>query len=85
MMEQIFDLQSFYDISIIKRENYENPTMTGNNHSNSKELNIYRLIYRDRIYYLQTKMELDKQDIICLLYTSPSPRDKRQSRMPSSA
>ena len=23
--------------------------------------------------------------IICLLYTSPSPRDKRQSRMPSSA
>ena len=25
------------------------------------------------------------QDISCLLYTSPSPRDKRQSRMPSSA
>ena len=25
------------------------------------------------------------QDSICLLYTSPSPRDKRQSRMPSSA
>ena len=24
-------------------------------------------------------------DFICLLYTSPSPRDKRQSRMPSSA
>ena len=23
--------------------------------------------------------------IACLLYTSPSPRDKRQSRMPSSA
>ena len=23
--------------------------------------------------------------ILCLLYTSPSPRDKRQSRMPSSA
>ena len=26
-----------------------------------------------------------EQYIICLLYTSPSPRDKRQSRMPSSA
>ena len=26
-----------------------------------------------------------KVDYICLLYTSPSPRDKRQSRMPSSA
>ena len=25
------------------------------------------------------------QNIGCLLYTSPSPRDKRQSRMPSSA
>ena len=25
------------------------------------------------------------QNEICLLYTSPSPRDKRQSRMPSSA
>ena len=25
------------------------------------------------------------QDLNCLLYTSPSPRDKRQSRMPSSA
>ena len=23
--------------------------------------------------------------MVCLLYTSPSPRDKRQSRMPSSA
>ena len=27
----------------------------------------------------------EEQDKICLLYTSPSPRDKRQSRMPSSA
>ena len=28
---------------------------------------------------------LEAWDIGCLLYTSPSPRDKRQSRMPSSA
>ena len=27
----------------------------------------------------------ERNDITCLLYTSPSPRDKRQSRMPSSA
>ena len=27
----------------------------------------------------------DEVDGSCLLYTSPSPRDKRQSRMPSSA
>ena len=29
--------------------------------------------------------EIAGRPIICLLYTSPSPRDKRQSRMPSSA
>ena len=29
--------------------------------------------------------KLIKEYIGCLLYTSPSPRDKRQSRMPSSA
>ena len=28
---------------------------------------------------------VDQIHILCLLYTSPSPRDKRQSRMPSSA
>ena len=35
-----------------------------------------------------TVVETDKKGgkyRICLLYTSPSPRDKRQSRMPSSA
>ena len=36
------------------------------------------------------RLRLDEQadgviNDICLLYTSPSPRDKRQSRMPSSA
>ena len=30
-------------------------------------------------------LEVEPSDTICLLYTSPSPRDKRQSRMPSSA
>ena len=28
---------------------------------------------------------LTRQDMVCLLYTSPSPRDTRSSRMPSSA
>ena len=30
-------------------------------------------------------MKFSGEDSFCLLYTSPSPRDKRQSRMPSSA
>ena len=29
--------------------------------------------------------DMDAQGVDCLLYTSPSPRDKRQSRRPSSA
>ena len=36
------------------------------------------------LYYRQIIADLPMQ-WICLLYTSPSPRDKRQSRMPSSA
>ena len=33
---------------------------------------------------IQNKAELEK-NTICLLYTSPSPRDRQKSRMPSSA
>ena len=37
--------------------------------------------------YIKDLMIKDGAELttICLLYTSPSPRDKRQSRMPSSA
>ena len=34
---------------------------------------------------LQEQFHVQVQERVCLLYTSPSPRDKRQSRMPSSA
>ena len=30
-------------------------------------------------------LEADAEALLCLLYTSPSPRDMRRSRMPSSA
>ena len=33
----------------------------------------------------EIRVRLEEQSGPCLLYTSPSPRDKRQSRMPSSA
>ena len=35
--------------------------------------------------YAEHFQEIKHNLMICLLYTSPSPRDKRQSRMPSSA
>ena len=39
-----------------------------------------------RLYYFDGKIRQVTMDhSLCLLYTSPSPRDKRQSRMPSSA
>ena len=45
--------------------------------------------YQPEAYIPQTDTFIEKDssinDEICLLYTSPSPRDKRQSRMPSSA
>ena len=41
-------------------------------------------------YYQEAKKKydfpgVDTKDISCLLYTSPSPRDRQKSRMPSSA
>ena len=46
----------------------------------------------DRLAIIEEQMNIADEvnndsltDISCLLYTSPSPRDKRQSRMPSSA
>ena len=42
---------------------------------------------RQKDYLMTTDVAEDVKDIIggCLLYTSPSPRDQRGSRMPSSA
>ena len=41
---------------------------------------------RDNMKFdLESMVQRDHHYAICLLYTSPSPRDKRQSRMPSSA
>ena len=37
-----------------------------------------------RVYH-ESRTITATQLVVCLLYTSPSPRDKRQSRMPSSA
>ena len=45
-------------------------------------LNFYEDAQIDNFYALNVA---NNQVIYCLLYTSPSPRDKRQSRMPSSA
>ena len=42
-------------------------------------------IYSENFLKQMDSIQLIYKDGDCLLYTSPSPRDKRQSRMPSSA
>ena len=41
--------------------------------------------YKTKEFEKEINQLTNKQGVDCLLYTSPSPRDKRQSRMPSSA
>ena len=52
-----------------------------------KGLNIKEIYGREMFdtWHKMTQMLRSGLSISCLLYTSPSPRDKRQSRMPSSA
>ena len=57
---------------LLKFNNFEKPLALQVGGSDKKELSEVTKIAEDYGYD-------------CLLYTSPSPRDKRQSRMPSSA
>ena len=73
----------------LQAENYRKMLLTLND-----DVRVIIIKIADRLHNMQTmdSMRGDKQVkiasetlYICLLYTSPSPRDKRQSRMPSSA
>ena len=52
-----------------------------------KNMNVDGLKEKDSVDLDSVKTSMDSVDVknICLLYTSPSPRDQRGSRMPSSA
>ena len=45
---------------------------------------VYHMVFDEALAAYNAK-KTKTRDKICLLYTSPSPRDKRQTRMPSSA
>ena len=53
------------------------------------EIDIYdipmKALTEQYMQYVHAMNQLEINVASCLLYTSPSPRDKRQSRMPSSA
>ena len=46
---------------------------------------LLELVKQGRTSEQNANSQREKEFMACLLYTSPSPRDKRQSRMPSSA
>ena len=64
-------------------------TLTRIGVASRKEKKLYQschILHKQGRYYIVHFKELFALDgKSCLLYTSPSPRDKRQSRMPSSA
>ena len=67
-------LAGWNDMHIVDVTDPNNTTVTGvYNDPNTQVLDVKYLEYNGREY------------IICLLYTSPSPRDRTRSRMPSSA
>ena len=53
----------------------------------SKYYTLYNTItlLRERAREQYAKVRLERYNYYCLLYTSPSPRDRQKSRMPSSA
>ena len=54
-------------------------------HAYADDTQLYFHFYRSELTLSAVQLELCVQDIGCLLYTSPSPRDRTRSRMPSSA
>ena len=52
-----------------------------------EDMDRLNALYEEMMWDHDDELEFvaDYQKDSCLLYTSPSPRDKRQSRMPSSA
>ena len=59
-----------------------------------EDMNVHEVVYNDKVFIIKVIGKLSKtkltilnviMNISCLLYTSPSPRDRILSRMPSSA
>ena len=60
--------------------NIQTPIEAIGNHILNNQIKAQANKWDAEAHFLEFEQALD-----CLLYTSPSPRDKRQSRMPSSA
>src|SRR5665811_2620232 len=63
---------------------YISPTIIEERQLNVASMDVFSRLMMDRIIFLGLPID-DYVANICLLYTSPSPRDRTRSRMPSSA
>ena len=71
------DVQEFNGIANVFQSFY---CKTPDGSYEARGINSFQLVYLNDRWWIASTMYIN-----CLLYTSPSPRDKRQSRMPSSA
>ena len=80
-------MSSFFDSEIIKEELEEINELQQEVYGDA--FNLMRMSSAERVEHVENlETLLEKQKIMytrCLLYTSPSPRDRQKSRMPSSA
>ena len=49
------------------------------------DISVRDFLFKELTSASVSRISIERLSNTCLLYTSPSPRDKRQSRMPSSA
>ena len=89
--EQKVNLKSHYELSEKTKLNLDAYWISsqydfGNNKIQAYDVFNLTLQHTRKSFTLKFGIQnLFDRDYDCLLYTSPSPRDKRQSRMPSSA
>ena len=90
MIEKITQSKAFIS-EIIEGKTIESVIVLGSGMSGFEEnyKHLYQLNYSEIPNFLQPSIEGHSGKLsivnICLLYTSPSPRDREKSRMPSSA
>ena len=77
---------SIYDVTLKKRLLMRPVVFDGDTYNTTQNRMYDYDIDKDPLHdYIRVKTTSSRKGDICLLYTSPSPRDRQKSRMPSSA
>ena len=82
----VFALTLYDALNLTYKNNIQLNAERENIKVSEEDINISKADYKPSLTLSGSKSIEDTNKLTnCLLYTSPSPRDKRQSRMPSSA